>query len=187
MMPTRSVWKGAAAGTVAGFAASWLMNQFQAAATKLKADNKEDEQKEQGSEDATMKAAAAIADALRIDLTKERKKQLGPVVHYAFGTSMGALFGVMTELYPSTKAGWGTAFATALFVGADELAVPLFGLGSSPTQTPLSSHLFAWASHLVYGTGTESVRRIIRSAIGKPTSRLSQSRATSHAQRSLVA
>lgn len=187
MTRTTGIWKGAVAGVIAGCTASWLMNRFQAAATKLK-DRDQQEQNSQDGEDATMKAADALAkNVFRIDLSKEDKEQLGPVVHYVFGSSMGALFGVIADLYPSARAGWGMAFGTALFLVADELAVPLLHLSSSPKQTPLKTHLFAWASHLVYGAGTESVRRVVRGVMDKPAIRLSQTRASSHMQARIAA
>jgi hypothetical protein len=37
--------------------------------------------------------------------------------------------------------------------------------GKPPTKIPLSTHLYALASHFVYGAVTEAVRRVIRKAL----------------------
>lgn len=166
------IWKGVVAGAVAGLAATWAMTQFQVGWSKLKEKRRqppdEESQNDQGqAEDATMKTAAAIArNIFGKDLTVEQKRKLGPIVHYGFGAVMGAIYGGMKEEFDNTSIGWGTAFGSALFLGADEAAIPLLGLGGSPTKSPLSTHLYAWSSHLVYGATLESVRRPLRSSMG---------------------
>ena len=60
MTRTTRIWKGAVAVAIAGCTASRLMNRFQAAVTKLK-DRDRQEQNSQDREDATMKAADALA------------------------------------------------------------------------------------------------------------------------------
>jgi hypothetical protein len=54
-------------------------------------------------------------------------------------------------------------FGSALFLGADEMAVPALGLVEASASPP--SHLYGWASHMVYGLTAEFVRRQIRSRI----------------------
>lgn len=163
------LWKGIVAGAAAGLAASWIMTQFQTAWSKMQQQRQSEpvEQGQEQTEDATMKTAGAIARTVfRTELSREQKKRLSPAVHYAFGTTMGALYGAISEELPATKSGWGTLFGSALFIGADEIAIPLFGLAGSITDTPLNLHLYAWASHLVYGAAVESIRRPVRAALG---------------------
>jgi putative membrane protein len=166
----KSIWKGTVAGLAGGLAASWVMNEFQvgcsAAAKKLKQNgnsSKSNHQKSEESEDATMKTAGKISETvLNRPLTKEQKKKGGPVVYYAFGAAMGALYGAMAERVPEVKYGFGLPFGAALFVGADEIAVPALGLARSPLETKPRDHLYGLVSHFVYGTTTELVRRGIR-------------------------
>jgi uncharacterized membrane protein YagU involved in acid resistance len=100
-----------------------------------------------------MKAADKVSrNLLDRPLSKKQKKKVGPIVHYAFGTAMGAVYGVAAELFPEiAPRGFGTGFGAALFAIADELAVPAFGLSGKPTEAPFSSHVYGLASHLVYG------------------------------------
>ena len=184
------LWKGLLAGAVAGLAAAWVMNQFQTGLSKIKQQHQqgeEESQHDQGqSEDATMKTAGAISRALTgKDLSIEQKKKLSPIVHYGFGTFMGAIYGGLSEQFPPASYGWGTAFGSALFIGADEIAVPLFGLAPAPTKSPLSTHLYAWASHLVYGAALESVRRPLRSTMGYDDWRSNLQRAQDRVQQTV--
>jgi hypothetical protein len=126
------------------------------------------EKKQQRKEDATMKAAGKLAQAAGRELTYEQKKQASPLIHYGFGTAMGALYGMAMETSPRGVRAqripfFGSLFGSALFLGADEMAVPALGL-SEAAESP-SSHWYVWASHLVYGLTAEFVRRQVRQRI----------------------
>jgi putative membrane protein len=102
-------------------------------------------------------------------LSHQQKKKAGPIVHYAFGAGMGALYGTVVEVGPRKLRRHdllsGVGLGGVLFAGVDEIAVPAMGLSKKPTEAPLSSHLYALASHLVYGLTTGAVRKVIRAAL----------------------
>ncbi len=153
-----SVWKGTLAGALGGLAGAWMMNEAQ------KKGN-ETPRQPQG-DDATMKAAEAISESvLARTLPRPERRTAGTVIHYAFGASMGALYGALAELSPSATAGAGLPFGAALWAGADEMAVPAFGFSKPPADYPASTHGAALAAHLVYGLTTEAVRRVIRAVM----------------------
>ena len=165
-----NLWKGVVAGAAGGLAASWVMNQFQAAWSKAQAklenDQRRSHQRGSNGEDATMKAAGKIAHALlHRNLSLEEEKKLGPVIHYAFGAGMSAVYGAAVEIVPRAKFGAGLPYGAAVFLGADEVAVPALGLSKAPREYPASTHLYGLASHLVYGLSLEMVRRGVRSIL----------------------
>jgi putative membrane protein len=171
------LWKGALAGAVAGLAASWTMNQFQTGLSKIQKQSGRDDSQGEG-EPATAKAANLAAETvLRRELSEQEKKKAAPYIHYGFGAAMGALYGVLAEEFPASTAGFGTAYATGLFLIADEGAVPALRLGKRPEEYPLSTHAQALASHLVYGLSAESVRRGVRAALGSERRDLWEDRA----------
>lgn len=162
-----STWKGAVAGAAGGLIASWVVNQFQSGVSKLSEEFAHDNDRKSrsgGDEETTVKTAEAISEAAGHQLTQQEKQVAAPAVHYAFGSTMGALYGIAAELNPKSSAGWGAPFGAALWLGADELAVPVLGL-SGPTDTPVSTHASALAAHVVYGLTTEVVRRAVRSVL----------------------
>jgi uncharacterized membrane protein YagU involved in acid resistance len=83
-------------------------------------------------------------------------------VHYGFGTLVGGLYGVVAEEVPTLAVAAGVPFATALWLAADEVAVPLLKLAPPPTQVPVQKHAAALGAHLVYGLVLEGVRRGLR-------------------------
>jgi len=172
-----SIWKGIVAGLAGGLVASWTMNQFQAAWTRL-AENTEkphgaqsmqpaEGSKEEGSkendENAKVKAARAISEGVfGHELQESEKEPAGAAVHYAFGTASGALYGALAELAPQVTTAVGIPFGAAFWLLADEVSVPLLGLSKGPTEYPLSTHAYALASHIVYGATAELSRRAVR-------------------------
>jgi hypothetical protein len=172
-MARREVWKGALAGAAAGLAATVAMTQFQnlwsTISKKLNSKQSNGTSSQGESDDATMKVAGKVAESAGYSLTREDKKKAGSLVHYGFGTAMGALYGTMVELGPRDLRRraylTGLGFGGALFAGADEIAVPYLGLGPKPNETPVSSHLYGLASHLVYGVTAGTVRKAIRAAL----------------------
>ncbi len=170
-----SILRGIITGATAGIAATLIMDQFlkltsagqKAVEKQIKLAHGESqweiahEQVQQ--EDSTEILDRKIAKATGKTLDKEKKKTAGRVVHYAFGTLMGILYGVSAELIPEATTGAGTAFGTLLYLGADEVAVPAFQL--SPAPSPATDRLQHWAAHVVYGGSLELVRSLLSRVI----------------------
>src|SRR5437870_2750070 len=112
-----------------------------------------------------MKIAGKGAEIAGYSISHEQKKKAAPIVHYGFGAAVGALYGTLTELGPHGVRRHpvlsGMGFGSVLFAGADEVAVPSLGLSAAPGETPVSSHIYALASHLIYGATAGAVRRIV--------------------------
>ena len=113
-------------------------------------------------EGSTEKVARKIAESAGRHLTEDSKKTAAQAVHYTFGTLVGVVYACTAELLPEATTGSGLAFGTALFLAADEIAVPAFRLGPGPTQTPFSDQLEYWAAHVVYGVTLELGRSLLR-------------------------
>jgi putative membrane protein len=174
-----NVWKGAAAGLAAGLAATWVMTLFQELSGKLaEPHKKEDSQhsakrgqeesakKEEQGDDATAKAADKLSRRLfHHELSQREKKVAGPAMHYGFGTLTGVAYGMLAEVAPDVTRGAGAPFGTAVWLGADEIAVPAFRLSGPPWEHPAPVHARALAAHLVYGVATEGMRRLVRRAL----------------------
>lgn len=171
-MTKRRIWKGLLAGGAAGIAGSLAMNQFQNLWSKISEPQNGSQSGHSGEsdeEDATMKIAGKVAEITGHRLSHQQKKKAGPIVHYVFGTGMGVLYGGLIEAGPRHLGRHallsGLGFGSMLFAGADETVVPALKLSGSPMKAPLSSHLYAFASHMVYGLTTGAVRKAVRSAL----------------------
>lgn len=194
-MKNNEVWKGCAAGLAGGLAATLVMTGFQNAWNAVSDNSKELSPKANGNgtksisqqlaeirygevnprertpakENPTETVAASAVSVTRRRLSQQGKKKGGMVVHYAFGTIMGGLYGAALEFAPS----WhrrnaipsGLLMGSALFAAADEVALPAMQLADSPAKTPVSTHLYGLASHLVYGATAGLLIRAFRKAM----------------------
>src|SRR5947209_10233066 len=80
-------------------------------------------------EPANVKAAEIIAAKVLGKPLPDRQKPIaGELVHYAMGISSGAIYGAVAELKRDTQTGIGIPFGAAVWLLADELAVPALGL-----------------------------------------------------------
>lgn len=161
----------AAVGVIAGLAGAWMMVRFQhlvggsegdggAAPHRRDAASPNEHDGTIPDEPATLKAANRTSEALTGKPLGDREKQLaGSLVHYGFGAALGAFYAVASEMRPDTAALGGLPFGAAVWLAADEVGVPLAGLAEKPTDYPLSRHLTALGSHLVFGLTVESIRR----------------------------
>ena len=176
------VWKGLVVGLAAGLVASWTMNQFQAAWMRAAGNsekphgaqsmqpsegstgNQAEDAKEQ--DDATVETAKLISrNVLGHELQESEKKPAGTAVHYAFGAATGGLYGALAEVTPQVTTAAGLPFGAAFWLLADEISVPLLGLSKGPAEYPVSTHVYALASHLVYGVTAEMSRRALRQVL----------------------
>jgi putative membrane protein len=172
----RDLTKGVLAGAIGGLVGTWAMTEFQAiwsrtvggghhpdmASAGGRHDARDWQERIEG-RNANELAANAIAERT-IDrrLTREELEAAAPAVHYAFGAAVGALYGGLCEVSPGVRAMGGSGWGTAVWAGADGIAVPLLGLSRPKTDYPLETHGQSYAAHIVYGVTTELVRRGVR-------------------------
>ncbi len=80
------------------------MNQFQAtvnAASEAVASQEKEQHSSSLDDDATVNTAKAISKhLLNYELTDDEKKWAGPAVHYALGTTLGAVYGGLAKAFP---------------------------------------------------------------------------------------
>lgn len=179
--------KGLAAGLIGGLVASWAMNRFQAMLSrKIEGIERghgaqsiqqgspdeswqqelEAEDSEKWDEDATERVAASIAEGIfDRKLDRREKEEAGTAIHYAYGITSGAFYGVAAELAPSVTIGAGLPFGVVFWLLADEIVTPALGLKKKPTDYPPAIHAYSLASHLVYALTAETVRRTLRKAM----------------------
>jgi uncharacterized membrane protein YagU involved in acid resistance len=161
--------KDAVAGAVGGLAGTLAMNYTQRLWTLL-ADrvaprsaagphDARDWQERTENQNANEKAAQLLARAtIKRRLSDRELSIAAPLVHFSFGAAMGALYGAYAGTVPQARRS-GTTLGSALWLTADEIAMPLLGLSRSTLERPLEMHCQSLAAHLVYGAMTERVRR----------------------------
>lgn len=159
-------WRALLAGAIGGLIGSWAMTQFHVALYGRGVTDTREPQSHRpvaGSrdalpDDAATRAADITARALTEENLDRRGKRAGALlVHYAFGTVAGALYGLIGELKPGLRRGAGVPFGGVVWAGADEVLLPIAQLAHGPRAYPLSVHAEMLAAHVVYGWTTHQV------------------------------
>lgn len=171
--PDPATGKGLIAGLVGGVAGSLAMAAFQLAASRtfvpairpaehdVAGDASAD-----GGTPSTVRGAKALARVVGgFEVPRRYEAHAGHAFHFAFGTGLGAAYGMLVEHLRIASAGSGLPFGAFQVILADELSVPSLGLSGSPSKAPISAHLGSLAAHMVYGLVTERVRRRVRAAL----------------------
>jgi hypothetical protein len=95
-------------------------------------------------DDATVRVADTISEVVRCrKLSKKEKEDCRTIVHYTFGATAGAIYGATTEVESATASGYGLMFGTALWLGADEIAVPPWDCRNGNRVSRLRAHVCA--------------------------------------------
>jgi uncharacterized membrane protein YagU involved in acid resistance len=184
MKRRRRVVIGAFAGLASGLVASAAMNLFQrkiSVAARAEQRNHGAQSQQTG---APAHGAAAYLENLGVDSSSDdaaertanlisarvfdhplsgREKEIGGTIfHYAFGATSGGLYGLVGELVPLARTGWGLPFGAAVWLIADEVVVPALGLSKDAREYSASIHAYALGAHLVYGLTTELALKVFQ-------------------------
>jgi putative membrane protein len=96
------------------------------------------------------------------DLDGPAKAVSAETIHWGFGATAGAVYGVVAEYFPAATAKDGASFGLALEALTHEGALPAMGLSAAPEEQTAREHTSEIATHLVFGVVTETVRRFVR-------------------------
>lgn len=113
--------------------------------------------------DSTESAAVAMVQAaLQRELYPAQRVRAAVAVHFAIGAAAGALYGAAAEWLPSVKAASGAVFGFAVWMVAQELAMPVLGWSRPLTEYSTAMQANSLGEHLAYGIATEVIRRRLR-------------------------
>ena len=149
-------WKGLAAGVVGGLAATAVKSLWEAVAP-VRAPEEET-------------PPAILADRANMELRgehldEEQKNVAEQAIHWTFGTTTGAVYGLAAEATDAVTTGAGIPFGIALWAGTHVTSVPALGLEDTIVEKNPKYALSEFAGHLLYGLTAEVVRRGVRSVI----------------------
>jgi hypothetical protein len=188
---------GVLAGMAGGLAGTLAMNEVQALWSRAvdgyrstsaagRHDSRDWQEKNEDANANEVLAQTVATHTIDRPLTEDELQVAAPVVHFSFGTALGAIYGGIMEAVtrrreasfafgrratdrprgPSVAILAGAAFGAAVWVGADEIAMPVLGL-SSERDYPLEAHVQSLVAHLAFGITAEVVRRGVRALLAR--------------------
>jgi hypothetical protein len=171
------VAKGIIAGAIAGLVGTWAMSESQRLWTYAvdgeapesaggRHDARDWQERSEHQNSNELAAQAIARSILGRCLTRQELRVAAPLLHYLFGTALGAVYGGYAQRRQGRTSGAG--FGATVWLAADEIAMPLLGLSRSTARRPLEMHLQSLAAHLVFGAATELTRRSLQAHFERP-------------------
>jgi hypothetical protein len=152
--------KKAVVGAVAGLVGAYAMQQFRTAWNRDYAASARDAVYGLDEEADLNSANVLTSFFIGRTLPKKDALRLALLLHYGYGAFAGAGYAVSAAKWLRIKTGYGTLFATGVWLLGDELPISLSGL-SNPFARSIRSHASAFAAHLLFGSATELTRRVL--------------------------
>jgi putative membrane protein len=150
---------GVVGGLVGGLLGAGVMSAGHGLATKIMG-REPSPPASDADEDSTLKVAQEISKRARHrPLAPAEKPIAGNLVHYAFGASMGLVYGAAVTAMPLVAVGSGAGFGAAVWLGAHALVVPALGLAPSPLRQPIGKEALEFVLHIAYGLTVGLVHR----------------------------
>ena len=109
-------------------------------------------------------AAQIAATTLGRPLNDRELAVAASIVHFSFGAAVGAAYGLWVT-WRGERPRTGLGLGTALWLTADEIAMPVLGLSRSTLQRSPEKHAQSLVAHFVYGVATEATRRLAAATI----------------------
>jgi len=167
-----NLFGGLAAGFVGGIVATWVLDKYQQGALEVTRRvegavgagpvlSRYQENQMLGQQRAHAETADRLAKSTRgKGLSRRQRRDAVPIVHYAVGALAGGAYGLAAELIPAVRAGYGTGYASLLFMGGSQSLLPGFGFGVLNSRAATQGD--GLSGHIVYGATLEVTRRILR-------------------------
>jgi hypothetical protein len=125
-----------------------------------KHDARDWQERSEGQNSNEIAAQAVARQVTGQPLDRRRLGMAAALMHYSFGTAVGALYGAYAE--GRTRDRTGIMFGLTVWLLADEIAMPLLRLSDSTLHRPLEKRLQSIAAHVVFGVTTELTRTAVQ-------------------------
>ena len=149
-----------ALGIVAGLAGTALMTGYQELVGRLRGGADEKAPRRWGDAPAPAQVGKKIADAVEKKVTLADAPKLTNTVHWAYGTSWGAAYGLAEGTFSSRPLSHGLGFGSFVWGFSYATMVPL-GIFEPPWKYPPKELAIDLSYHLVYGLGVAGAYRLL--------------------------
>lgn len=102
----------------------------------------------------------AAKTLLGMDLADHRANPVNNFVHWSYGIAWGAAAGALAAATGRNGVRWGPPIGTTVWL-SDYVTLPLLGLYEPIWRYDLKTLGKDWADHVVYGTATATVHRLL--------------------------
>jgi len=147
-------------GALAGLAGTALMTGYQELVGRLRGGGTEKQPRRWRDAPAPAQIGKKVADAVDQKVTLADAPKLTNAVHWAYGTSWGAAYGLGEGTFASRPVSHGLGFGTFVWAFSYATLTPL-GIYEPPWKYPPKEFAIDLSYHLLYGLGVAGAYRLL--------------------------
>lgn len=152
-------------GAVAGIVGTVVMGEASSLLYRFEAPEKKQQEEEIRNEPPYQTMARRITrDLLNLQLSDEDLALAGQALHWGYGATWGALYGVLRRRVPLLGAAAGAPFGVLFFLIGDEALNTGLKLTPPPQAYPIDAHVRGLVAHLVYTAVAEATISALEAA-----------------------
>ena len=95
------------------------------------------------------------------ELSLAQRLRLQGAIHYGFGAGLGVVYSAAARRWRVVSRGGGALAGLAIYAGSHASALPALGIQRPPWRLAPAAVAWESASHLVFGTALEALRRAV--------------------------
>jgi putative membrane protein len=95
------------------------------------------------------------------ELTGRQRLRVQEAIHYGFGAGLGIAYSVAARRWPVVSRGRGALAGVAIYAATHASVLPALGIQRPPWRLAPAAVLWESASHAVFGTALEALRRAV--------------------------
>ena len=151
-MRSRVAVAGVVAGLAGGLLGAAVMSAGHALAMRIAGDQLATPSTDPKEPDSTLLVAERVSELTRQRPLDDSEHSIASnAVHYAFGGTVGLVYGALAPVVPIIAAGTGALYGLAVYGVAHGAVVPALGLARSPLRSPLKKEALELVLHVAYG------------------------------------
>lgn len=158
-MKVRRIAKDGAHGAVGSIIGMMAMERVSQAMYELEPKSTRDEEESLREKPPYRAMAEKIASAAGWNLTEDEAKRAGMALHWLYGMSWGALYGVVRRRVPIASRALGLPFAITFSLTGDEGMNWAAGTAPPPGTLPWQAHVRGLVAHVTFVAVTEILCR----------------------------
>jgi putative membrane protein len=106
------------------------------------------------------RAAVALGHG---ELSVDQRLRVQEAIHYGFGAGLGVAYSAAARRWRVVTRGGGALAGLAIYAGSHASALPALGIQRPPWRLAPAAVMWESASHVVFGTALEALRRAVES------------------------
>ncbi len=148
-------------GAIGGIVGTVMMEQVTTFLYRFESEEKKKKEESLRTEEPPQVMARKLAGAAGVELSEENRAAFGQILHWGYGMTWGALYGILRQRVPVLSSAAGLPFGILFTLIGDEALNTYAKLTPPPRAFPIEAHLRGLAGHIAWTSTAEGVIQLL--------------------------